>query len=386
MITALRDRVRPDNLHNQVRAGGKNLARRIYLYSVALVIGVIALEFIGPVIFLDADGLVMKERTVVGTDYSSRVTAVLIKPGDSVQAGQHLITIQSPDAVEKMAEIISKLATMTAREAQLKSRAGSLSTLKPVVSERRVRALESLKRLRTLLDRQLTTSSRLAEATREVFEAEREEAKLIAEEATLSDELRTAGASREELQNVLATMRLNYNDGKILAAASGTVGPKVVSPGSVLKPGEAALDIYRGRPYVVTYLPTSRIFSVEAGDMVVVTDGKKRAIGIVQRIETLAEAAPPEFQSAFRSVDRQQVARVEFDLEGPPFPIYAKVKVAGRISVTNVTSFFKSAIGNAADRVMRLAGYEIAEEPAVQFADRPADVDDIVTGSVPPKK
>ncbi|MGL4811717.1 MAG: biotin/lipoyl-binding protein, partial [Beijerinckiaceae bacterium] len=205
MIKALKTRVRPDNLHNQVRAGGQSLARRIYLWSVAGVIGGVAWLFIGPILFLEADALVMKDRTIVSSDYNARVTAVHVKPGDIVKAGQKIVSVESAETVEKIADLVTRLSQMTSREAQLNSRARSIATLLPVARERKARALDNVERMRGLIAKQLTTNTRVSEATRELFEAEKDEAQIGSEEFSLRDEMRAATASRKELEMLLAS-------------------------------------------------------------------------------------------------------------------------------------------------------------------------------------
>ncbi|MGL4324751.1 MAG: HlyD family secretion protein [Beijerinckiaceae bacterium] len=386
MIKALKNRVRPDNLHNQVRAGGQSFARRFYLWSVAAILGGLVWLFIGPILFLEADGLVMKERSVVSTDYIARVTAVHVKPGDAVKAGQKIVSVDSAETVEKIADLATRLSQMTSREAQLKSRAASIATLLPVARERRTRSLENVQRMRSLIARQLTTNARVSEATRELFESEKDEAQLNAEEFSLRDEMQAATSSRRELQQLLESIRRMFNEGALLATADGTVGPKVANVGQILKPGDPALEIYKGESYIVGYMPTSRLYSVDVGDSVVVTDGTMRTRGRVVRIESMAEAIPPEFQSSFRSVERQQVMRIEIDESAPRFPIYGKVRVAGMFTPTNVTSILKSAVAGLATSVLRLAGVEpeLIFGETTMFAARPANDDDIQTGSVRP--
>lgn len=386
MIKALKNRVRPDNLHNQVRAGGQSFARRLYLWSVGGILGGLAWLFVGPILFLEADGLVMKERSLVSTDYIARVTNIHVKPGDGVKAGQRIVSVDSAETVEKIADLVTRLSQMTSREMQLKSRSESISTLLPVAKDRRARALENVQRMRTLLSKQLTTNTRLSEATRELFEAEKDEAQLRAEEFSLRDEMKAATASRQELQSLLASIRRMFNNGGILAPSEGIVGPKVASVGQILKPGDPALEIYRGDSFIVGYMPTSRLYSINAGDTVVVTDGTMRAKGRVVRIEAMAEAIPPEFQSSFRSVERQQVMRIEIADDAPHFPVYGKVRVVGLFTPTNVTSILKRVIAGAANSVLRFAGLDPAEifgtAPATMFAVRPGSDEDLLTGSI----
>lgn len=401
MIKSLRNRVRPDNLQNQVRAGGKSLARRLYLWCVVLVLGGVALELIGPYLFLDADGMALKERTVLGSDFNARVVSVRVKPGDRVEVGEEILTVQSSETAERIAELSRRISAGTAKASQLRSRLRSLDTLRPIAHERRTRALQSLQKLGDLAKRQLTTAARLSEASRELFEAEREEAQLTAEAQTADQEILAVNTEVAELTRVRDDIRRAYQDGRLTALVAGVIGPKVVSPGQIMKPGEAAVEIFHGELFVVGYLPTNRLFRLKIGDRVVVTDGASRAIGHIERIEATAAALPPEFQSAFRGVERQQVARVVLDEDDRVFAVQAKVRVVGLFTPSSAFSLVKSTFQSIAslarriaglpeselDRTTRIAGVPPAPPPGPTIvATRPSDDDDdITTGTVTPR-
>ncbi len=346
MIKALRKRTRPDNLVNQVRAGGKSTARRVYLATVGGVVFFLALQFLGPLIFLDADGLASKERLIVAPDYSARIDRMHVRPGDTVQAGQVIATLSSTEVIDRLADLSSKRTALAAREIQIQSRIVSLKTLQPLAVERAKRARESVTQLNDLLKRQLTTSSRLAEAIREFYEAEREEAQAVAESRTLGDELKQVRLSKIELEKLIDTLKATYNDGTLVSEVEGRVGSRVPSRGMVTKRGDAIVDVFHGETHVIAYVPNSRLYGIDAGDRVVVTDGINRRIGRIQRMESVTDALPAEFQSNFRTVERQQVMRITFEGEAP-FPILAKVKVMSRFSPYAMASMVRTAISIA---------------------------------------
>lgn len=375
MIKALRKRTRPDNLVNQVRAGGKNTARRVYLATVSAAAALLVLQLVGPFIFLDADGLVLKDRTSLSPEFNARVVKVHVRPGDFVRQGDPLITVSSSETLDRIADTTAKLGAIAAREAQLSGRLSQAKSLAPVAAERKARAQAGHRHLQGLASRQLTTSSRLLEATREMFDADREEAQIRGEIATLGQELATAASTRADLARALEDLRRAYNNGVLVAAGSGQIGPRVINAGTVLKLGENALDIYGGESYVVAYLPTNRIYSVEGGDSVIVTDGTSRARGRILRIEAMADALPPEFQNVFSSRERQQVARVELEAGSERLAVTSKVKVIGAISPNNIMSLFKSAISYATATVYRIAGLDPAYGP----------VDNTAVGAVEPR-
>lgn len=345
MIKALRKRARPDNLVNQVRAGGKSMARRLYLIGLSSVGVFLVFAIIGPMVFLDADGLVTKERSIMSTDFNARVIEVHVKPGDEVKVGTLLATVSSSETLDRIADLATKLSTAGNRESTLKARVAQVHAMLPLTRERNSRARATVKQMESLVARQLTTTNRLAEATRELYTAEREEAQLAGEIETSKLDLVSAASIRKEFSEALELVKSAFNGGRIVSTFAGTIGPKVPSSGSILRTGDTAFEIYRGEVYVIGYLPTSRLFNVEVGDTVFVTDGKLRSQAKIVRVEAIAETLPPEFQSVFSARERQQVVRVEMDGRGAEeFPIHGKVKVTGFVSPTNAISLMKTSL------------------------------------------
>lgn len=343
MIKALRKRPRPDNLVNQVRAGGKSMGRRIYLGAVLAGLSFMLIQLVGPMLFLEADGLAMKDRTVVASLYNARVIGIHVKPGDQIEAGDVLMTLQSTEMLDRLSDVASKRATISARESQIRSRLSSLNITMPSARERLARASANAATIRTLASKQLTTSVRQTEAAREFYEAEREEQQLIAEKASIENELKSLVASLTELDTLIKDLKVTFNDGKVLAPTSGTVGARVPHLGQVVKVAESAMEIYRGTTHVLAYVPTNRLYGIEVGERVVVAEGGVRRHGRIERIEQVTDAIPAEFQLTFRSVDRQQIMRISFD-EEVSFPIQSKVKVTSTFSPTDLTSIARSAI------------------------------------------
>jgi hypothetical protein len=52
-------------------------------------------------------------------------------------------------------------------------------------------------------------------------------------------------------------------------------------------------DVYHGNKYLLAYLPTNRMYGIEPGQKVIVTDGVNRESGRVERIKTITDRAPP---------------------------------------------------------------------------------------------
>jgi multidrug resistance efflux pump len=353
MIKAIRKRARPDNLKNQVRAGGQSFARRLYLYCVVGLLGIVAWTFTGHWFFLDAEGLVTKERTVVAPDYAARVVAVHVKPGDAVTAGQLLATLHSREITDTIAELVARRSGIESREAQVAGRIDTIRQLLPRAAERRRRAMETQQQLAALNRRGLTTGPRIQETERATYEAEREESSLASELGALVSELKNLNGTLAQMDQIIGQAQRSYSDGRVTAQHEGVIGARAPSLGQVVKSGEPLFDLYRGEMFVLAYMPIGRLYSIGADDPVRVSDGQTSFPGRVDRIKAVTDALPPEFQANFRSQDRQQLFSIAFD-EPPPFAILAKVRLSSNWSPQGMMRRAMGLVTGAAEAIAGL--------------------------------
>jgi multidrug resistance efflux pump len=362
MIKAIRKRARPDNLKNQVRAGGQSFARKLYLYCVIALFTVLGWTFTGHWFFLDAEGIVTKERTIIAPDYAARVLAIHVKSGDTVKPGTHIATLQSREILDSLAELTTRRSTVLSREAQIAGRVETIQKVLPSAIERRKRAQETQKQLASLSARGLTTGPRVQDSQKEFYEAQREESSLTTELQALETELRNIIGSRKEMDDLIQQVQANYNNGKVVAQIEGVVGPKVPNLGQIVKSGDPLVELYRGDMFVLAYMPVGRLYSIVPNDAVRVSDGQHTFSGRVDRIENVTDALPPEFQVTFRSQDRQQIFRVAFD-EKPPFAIQSKIKLSSNWSPQGLMNLGKGlalALGETVSGWLRFGGAQTA--------------------------
>jgi multidrug efflux pump subunit AcrA (membrane-fusion protein) len=343
-ISALRQRPRPDNLRNQPRTN-QSLARRIYLGTLLVGAGWIALQIIGPLAFLDADGLIMQDRKVVGADYTAQVLSITARPGDRVGAGHHIGTVVSTQMLDLMSDLTSREAQATSRREQIDARLVAINETLPAADQRAKQAEAALIAVEKAAQSGLATITRRAELSHDRYEAAREAAGLRAEASSLASERAALQGNLNRIASALYTARATYRDGVIMSPVDGTVGPKIASPGAVLRPGEPVAEIYHGAQYVVAYLPTNRFYSAKPGDRVVVSDGGTRRTGKIERVEGLADALPAEFQSNFRSIERRQVVRVAVYDDIAAFPLLAKVNVSEVYAPANLAADVRDVLG-----------------------------------------
>jgi multidrug resistance efflux pump len=340
MIKSIRKRARPDNLKNQVRAGGQSFARRLYFYCIVALFVMLGWVSTGHWFFLDAEGIVTKERTVIAPDYSARVMSIHVRPGDTVKAGQHIATLQSREILDSIAELSARRATISSREAQIIGRIETIQHVLPGARDRRKKADAGRAKINALAAQQLTTSIRIQEVQKEFYEAQREESSLSNELRALTSEFKNIAASVVELDEAIKQVTRTYNNGKVVAQLDGTVGPKVPHLGQIVKSGEPLIEVWRGDMFVLAYLPMGRLYSILPGD----------TVRVVERIENVTDSLPPELQNTFRNAERQQLFRISFP-EQPAFAIQSKIKLSSTWSPQGIMAKGKGMILAAGETI-----------------------------------
>lgn len=320
-------RRRPDVSLEPERRASRRLGRLIYLVLLLGFLAYVAWAFVGPVLFLRADGIVASDRFVAGVSYTAKVTSVDVEPGDRVAAGQLLLTLESTDVLNTIAQLTQGLASLQAHEQELNGRLRKAELLLPVAEKRLAEATEASRVVDRADTAGMASSVFRSAVTREAYDAESEKATLIAEIDAVQGELRGLTSSIEELADALARTRASYSGGSVQALQNGIVGPKIPFPGQVVRAGDGLLEVMTGHRYVLAYLPSGRLYAVAPGEEVVVTDGVTVGKGTVERVDIVTDDLPLEFRTAFGYFERRQVMRIAI----PPelsFPYLSRVEVA----------------------------------------------------------
>jgi multidrug resistance efflux pump len=326
-IHSLRPDFRPDNARNEVRAS-QSLARRLYVFGLGAGVLWVVYLFIGSLVLMDASGLVVQEREIITPPFDAQVLSFTARPGEKVTAGQQLGNVVSTQMLDLISSLVTRKAQLEARQSQITARLAAIDTTLPQAKNRSRTAKAAQAEIEKAVVAGFSTRVRQAEATRDAYDASREVEALHSERSALESERDAAKLNFAHLDNALERARATYRDGIVASPVDGTIGTRVAEPGAVLTHGESMADVYHGNKYVLAYLPTNRMYGIEPGQKVIVTDGVNRESGRVERIETITDRAPPEFQSNFRGVDRNQVARIVFD-ESTQFPLMSKIRVTG---------------------------------------------------------
>jgi len=326
MIKSLRKRPRPDTLKTEQRRATNQAGRIVYLcLLLALLVGGVNYLF-GDLVFLRADGLVLRDKTTISTTYVASIETVNVKPGDTVKAGVPLMRVQSTEILERLADLSSKNASLTAKAAEFKIRSATVTNLLPLAEKREHESAKMLEKINQLSGTMVVTLARYDTALRARFDARQSYIEIETQHRGLKEELVAIDAARADAETALANLRDHYADGIVKAPVDGAIGTTVPSRGDVYRPGDTILEIYSGKAYVLAYLPRRYIFSVHMGTKVQVSSGRLSAVGVITDILPVTDALPKEFQNNFRPRDRSQLARIKLD-QALPFPLHAKVTV-----------------------------------------------------------
>lgn len=326
-MRALRKRLRPDNIPNEQRTARGSAGRIIYIVLLGLFSLTVLNYFFGDFFLLLADGLVLRDHTVVATTYIARVDKVDVKEGQIVQKGAPLLQLQSMEILERLADLSAKRADLAAKATDFKIRTDSVEQLLPLAERREAEAQRVIKQFDVVAKEGFVTSVRYEEALRANYEASRDRVTLSSQKRVLKEELAALEAARSDANATFGDLQKLYANGVVQAPVSGAVGATVPSVGNVYRPGEPLLTIYWGEPFVLLYLPRRYLFPVYVGMKLQVTDGQHTDSGVIAEILPVTDTLPKEFQNTFQPSDRSQLAKIKLS-DGSHFPLNQKVSVS----------------------------------------------------------
>lgn len=323
----LKKRLRPDNIPSEQRVMRGRTGRTIYLLLLSIFGFTVINYMFGDYVLLEADGLVLRDQHVVATTYVARVDGVDVTEGQTVEAGNPLVKLQSTEILERLADLSTKRAALVANETDFKVKAASVAQLLPLAERRVAEAVNTIKQFDTLAAAKLVTAARYQEALRVNYEASHDRVNLITQRQVLEEELSSLDDALADADDAIAKLKGLYADGVVLSPVSGSIGASVPLVGNVYRPGEPILSIYSGDPYVLVYLPRRYLFPIYVGMKLRLTDGRDVADGVITEILPVTDTLPKEFQNTFKPSDRNQLAKIKLTTRSA-FPLNQKVSVS----------------------------------------------------------
>jgi multidrug resistance efflux pump len=125
----------------------------------------------------------------------------------------------------------------------------------------------------------------------------------LGEGRALDGQIATMSSASEQADCALKELVALYDDAKLRSMIDGVVGKVLVSPGSVVRPGEPMIEIVGKHRFVVVWFPVSRLYRLQVGDAVTVSTGGATCPTKIAKVSVIADALPKEFQNAFAPID-----------------------------------------------------------------------------------
>ena len=325
----LRRRPRFDNLQNEIRKRGRSWGRWVYL---ALVLGLaywVGDTFFGNYIYLRAEGLVLRERVVLATQYPAAVVELRVREGWNVTKGERLAQLRSQNVEESLAKLHAQLASVITHSTELSIRNTVNNALYPLAQRRYEIARIARINSEGLVSQGLLAANRRSELVKDEVAGAESQAQLAAERDVIAREAADVKAAVESSRSAIGRLTELYGDGVVNSPVDGIIGSLDVSEGSVVREAEPIMEIFSGPPFVLAYVPEGALYDVRVGDLISISVGFATYKGDVSQIYDLAGQLPKEFQQTFQPVNRARLIRVEFDRDQRNLPpLFAKTRLS----------------------------------------------------------
>ncbi|MEZ5596520.1 MAG: HlyD family efflux transporter periplasmic adaptor subunit [Pseudomonadales bacterium] len=306
----LKKRQRVDAIRNDVRAPAKQWGKWLYLALVASFVFWLFDLFLGEMFYFRADGLVVRDRVVLATQYDASVVTLDVQEGEAV-AGDTAVAMLRSQAVEQtIAELSARIATMLEQASRLEVRRKVIEATRGLVNGR-VEVARSARREveeRAMYFTQRDRMQRLKDELESLQTRSTDEA----EYAVIQSDLPKLRSAIENAQSALRRLEETYAGGVVRVPVDGVVGHLHVSQGSVVTKTTPLMEVYAGAPYVLAYVPEGAIYSLAAGDPVTVHVGFSSYDGEVEAIYPVTATLPDEYIDALRVPRRAPLARIRF--------------------------------------------------------------------------
>jgi multidrug resistance efflux pump len=240
----------------------------------------------GDSVMLSADAIVTRQRVAVAAPWQdARVREIYVRPGDRVEAGQKIATVESATISRSLAELAAEMARIGGRVAQLEGRKTVITTLQPLAQASAEEAQAFLNKVQNASEKGLAVSKTLVDLTAARVQASEQALSLKAEQVSLEIEMKGSKTALEQVSAAYDDLQQTYGKGVLYAPVSGYIGAHVAMAGEVLTgANDRIANIYTGPSFVLAYIPEGYLFDVEEGQKVSVKTRGQTIVGDVEKV------------------------------------------------------------------------------------------------------
>ncbi|MGZ3411187.1 MAG: HlyD family secretion protein [Xanthobacteraceae bacterium] len=301
------------------------MTRWLYIASVLALAVWLINTFFGDLLYLQSEGLVLGEPGIVAAEFPLTVRDIQVHQGEIVTTGQVAAIVSSQSVTESIARLTADLAARETRQGELRIRSSVVNALLALAQDRQKIATGARKELERALSHGNVALNQHTASVEMEYRGYQDYEALKAEQPVLEAELRTLTAAIGHVESAVGSLRELYDNGRLRVPIDGVISRIVANKGSVMRAGDALIELYGKERYVLGYVPTGALYRVAVGAEVKINTGWQSVRGKITRVEPVAAALPREFQRAFAPVDTQQLIRVEFAPGEEPPPLFTKV-------------------------------------------------------------
>jgi len=312
----LKQRNSPYQIKQDIRKEHLRFGKYLYLLIIAIIIIILVNILFGHLYIAKGSGFIYSHNTLVELEYDAKVTKVLIKDGQYVKKGQPLFLYRSIEL-----ENLLKQALLDQQKGQeIKNQLVSdIAKVKKQIAATENYLAHTQTVNNNLEDYRKKGYISILKVAPEKKRYEDARANLHQYQLDLEQYQTSLKNIEKEIQGHADYFQLltkKYNNGVELAPASGVIASLNTFPGQVLQKSETAMRLFDGEHYVLAYFDQRSWVSIQVGNRVVMDlPGNDILTGRITKILPISERLPEEFQPRFKSIERQQLVKIEADPE-----------------------------------------------------------------------
>jgi multidrug resistance efflux pump len=297
------------------------------------IFGGIAYAIVGEKLILNAEGFITQDKVVIALPYDARLRQVFVRPGDRVEAGQAIASVESAALSKTLADISGKRAKLLVRNSQIEGRIKVVELLLPIAEEHSKVVSEYLANITAAKLKGLMIDRTIQEISSLMLANEERKLGLLSERTSLDFELKANKQALAELDVTYDDLKNIFEQGVLRAPVAGIIDATVSSIGEMMTPGSSKVtQIYTGIPYALAYLPENYLFELAEGQQVSIKGRGRTTTAYIKQILPVTQELPAEFQNPNHSRSRGQMIKIELE-EASLFPVNQKIKVTNCYSI-----------------------------------------------------